>query len=88
MVWCKGPSLKQKIYFYNIPARAAFLKSPRAEAMRVGETLMAMAFAHPTVGLRFVVDGKQRFDYPANEDTTQRVAAVTGIRERFAPSPG
>ena len=38
-----------------------------------------MALAHPAVGLRFVVDGKQRFDYPANEDTTQRVAAVTGI---------
>ena len=47
--------------------------------MRVGETLTSMALAHPTVGLRFVVDGKQRFDYPANEDTTQRVAAVTGI---------
>lgn len=75
----QGTIVEAEDLFHNIPARAAFLKSPRAEAMRVGETLMAMALAHPTVGLRFVVDGKQRFDYPANEDTTQRVAAVTGI---------
>ena len=75
----QGTIVEAEDLFHNIPARAAFLKSPRAEAMRVGETLTSMALAHPTVGLRFVVDGKQRFDYPANQDTTQRVAAVTGI---------
>ncbi len=75
----QGTIVEAEDLFHNIPARAAFLKSPRAEAMRVGETLMAMALAHPTVGLRFVSDGKVRFDYPANEDATQRVAAVTGI---------
>ena len=75
----QGTIVEAKDLFHNIPARASFLKSPRAEAMRVGETLAAMALAHPTVGLRFFSDDKIRFEYPPNDDIRNRVAEVTGI---------
>lgn len=51
--------------FYATPARLRFLKTDRAEAQAVGETVRRLAMAHPLVRFSLAGEGAPALDYPA-----------------------
>ncbi|HUH76674.1 MAG TPA: DNA mismatch repair endonuclease MutL, partial [Devosia sp.] len=54
----KGTIIEVKNLFANVPARLKFLKSDRAEAMAVTDTVKRLAMANPNV--HFVLNGADR----------------------------
>ncbi len=47
--------------FFNIPARRRFLKSDRTEFLRIKDTFIRIALAHPDTGFELVNEGKTVF---------------------------
>ncbi len=68
--------------FRATPARLKFLKSDRAEAMAVTQTIRELAMAHPRTAFKLQADGHSRLDLraPAAPDGArdQRLRAVMG----------
>ncbi len=68
--------------FRATPARLKFLKSDRAEAMAVSQTIRELAMAHPRTAFKLQIDGHTRLDLrmPAAPDGArdQRLRAVMG----------
>jgi len=62
----KGTQVVVRDLFFATPARLKFLKSERAEAGAIGETVKSLALAHPAI--RFVLTGpdRARLDLPAS----------------------
>ena len=54
--------------FYNTPARAKFLKTPKTEASYVAEFAECFALAHPECAFTFISDKKDRFHTSGNGD--------------------
>ncbi len=78
---CPGPAgtlVEVRDLFHAVPARRKFLKGERAEATRVAEQLRLLALAHPTVGLRLEVDGRERFDLAPGQSAEERILSVLG----------
>jgi DNA mismatch repair protein MutL len=75
--------------FYATPARLKFLKSERAEAMAITETIKRLAMARADVAFILESDGRTVLRYPAEDDPERegrrrRLAAVLGAD--FAPN--
>ncbi|MCY3703326.1 MAG: DNA mismatch repair endonuclease MutL [Rhodospirillales bacterium] len=68
--------------FRATPARLKFLKSDRAEAMAVSQTIRELAMAHPRTAFKLQIDGHTRLDLrvPAGSDGARdnRLRAVMG----------
>jgi DNA mismatch repair protein MutL len=76
-----GTTVEVEDLFFNTPARRKFLSSPTGELRAAFRMLEAYALAFPEVGFRMIVDGRERFDWPAVRDAEDAVAAA---RERAA----
>lgn len=50
--------------FFNVPARAKFLKKPKSEEQEVTNLVSRLILANPTVNFRYIVDGKTLFMSP------------------------
>lgn len=57
-----GTRVEVRDLFYRTPARLKFLRSARAEAMAITDTVKRLAIAHPRVGFRLTVDGRVTVD--------------------------
>jgi DNA mismatch repair protein MutL len=78
---CAGPPgtlIEVRDLFFSVPARRKFLKGERAESTRVADQMRLLALAHPTVGMRLAVDGRERFDLPADQAAESRILAIIG----------
>ena len=80
-----GTTVEVTDLFFNTPARRKFLHTPASEMRAALRLLEALGLAFPGVSFRLVVDGKERFDWPATlgeglEAARQRAAAVWGAR--------
>jgi DNA mismatch repair protein MutL len=78
-----GTSIAVRQLFYNVPARRAFLKAEATELAHSVETVQSLALAHPAVGFRVVVDGKELFKVvprigPAGESAARRIKDLFG----------
>jgi len=62
--------------FYNVPARAKFLKKRETETRHIIQAVQSMAFAYPHLHLQLYVDGKQLFNCPSQETMLQRTAQL------------
>ena len=60
-----GTTVEVADLFFNTPARRKFLTSPAGELRAALRLLEAYALAFPEVGLRLVVNGKERLQWPA-----------------------
>jgi DNA mismatch repair protein MutL len=60
-----GTTIEVAELFFNTPARRKFLTSPTGELRAALRLFEAYALAFPRVGFRFVVDGKERLQWPA-----------------------
>jgi DNA mismatch repair protein MutL len=76
-----GTTIEVEDLFFNTPARRKFLSSATGELRAAFRMLEAYALAFPEVGFRMIVDGRERFDWPAVRDAVDAVAAA---RERAA----
>jgi DNA mismatch repair protein MutL len=64
--------------FAATPARRKFLRAPATEVGHVAETLTRLAIAHPAVGFRLLVDGREHAAHPPVRDVRQRLGQVLG----------
>ncbi len=74
----KGTKIEVRDLFYATPARLKFMKSERAEAMAVKDTLKRLAMAFPRVAFTLEQDGKMNLNLPAVLDSGARLASILG----------
>jgi DNA mismatch repair protein MutL len=81
-----GTRVDVRDLFFATPARLGFLKSPRAEALAISDTLKRLALARPDVAFRLDMDGRNSFAYsPEGHDIDEmRAARVTAIMGKDA----
>ncbi len=75
----RGTTVLVDRLFYNVPARRAFLRGPRAERAGVVEVLTHLAVAHPDVAFRLTENGRDYLSLPAAADLLERLAQVGGV---------
>ncbi|HEY1816389.1 MAG TPA: DNA mismatch repair endonuclease MutL [Kofleriaceae bacterium] len=76
--------------FYNVPARAKFLKADATEAAHVTEHVARIAMAHPELHIKLRHNGRTALDAPPDRDHRARAAALLGARvsERMVAATG
>ncbi len=71
-----GTSVEARDLFAGLPARRAFLRSPRAEARAVARVLEDCALAYPAVAFRLELDGRAALASPGDGEARSAWAAV------------
>ena len=71
-----GTSIEARDLFAGLPARRAFLRSPRAEARAVARVLEDCALAYPAVAFRLELDGRAALASPGDGAARSAWAAV------------
>ena len=71
-----GTSIEARDLFAGLPARRAFLRSPRAEARAVARVLEDCALAYPAVAFRLELDGRAALVSPGDGAARSAWAAV------------
>jgi DNA mismatch repair protein MutL len=80
----KGTTVVVDRLFYNVPARRAFLRGPRAERAAISEVLTHLAIAHPNVAFRLTEKGRDYLSLPAAGDLLERLAQIHGVAKARA----
>jgi DNA mismatch repair protein MutL len=80
----KGTTVLVDRLFYNVPARRAFLKGPRAERSAIVETLTHVAVAHPNVAFRLTEAGRDYLSLPEAGGLLERLAQIHGVAKARA----
>ncbi len=62
--------------FYNVPARAKFLKSSKTEEKYIYDWLVSLALANPSVWFKYIKDGKVIFDLKPSSDLFSRIKDI------------
>ena len=74
----RGTTVEVRSLFFNAPARAKFLKAPRAETRAVSEALVALALANPRVTFKLTSDERVLLDCPSASGAAGRVVQIWG----------
>jgi DNA mismatch repair protein MutL len=80
----KGTTILVDRLFYNVPARRAFLKGPRAERAAIVEVVTHLAIAHPTVAFRLTDAGRDYLSLPEAGNLLERLAQILGVAKARA----
>lgn len=80
----KGATVLVDRLFYNVPARRAFLKGPRAERAAITEVLTHLATAHPEVAFRLTEGSRDYLSLPVAADLLERLAQIHGVAKARA----
>ena len=78
----RGTTVVVRSLFYNVPARAKFLRSAASEARGVSEVVTTLALAHPEIAFRLESNERELADLPAAPEVRSRIGALWG--EPFA----
>jgi DNA mismatch repair protein MutL len=73
-----GTTVVVRSLFFNVPARAKFLRSAAAETRAVSETVIALALANLSTGFRLRSNDRDLLDLPRTGDLAARVGALWG----------
>ncbi|MCX6997269.1 MAG: DNA mismatch repair endonuclease MutL [Kiritimatiellaeota bacterium] len=73
-----GTRIQVRRLFFNVPARRKFLRSDQTELAHIRQVLVVYALAHPAVGLRLVVDGREVYRLAAGATLPDRLREVLG----------
>jgi DNA mismatch repair protein MutL len=73
-----GTTVAVRSLFFNVPARAKFLKSTAAESRAVADVVTTLALAHPGVAFALDLNGREALNLPAAPGAAERIAAVWG----------
>ena len=84
-----GTTITVRNLFYNVPARAAFQKSPTTETRHIITALGALALVRPDVALSLTNNGRDALQGPGTGDLLDAIAAVYGpeVAGRLVPLP-
>jgi DNA mismatch repair protein MutL len=74
----RGTTVTVRSLFFNVPARAKFLRSTAAENRAVSEVVTTLALASPQVAFTLDGGGRDVLTLPAAASTAERVAAIWG----------
>ncbi|MBA2572747.1 MAG: DNA mismatch repair endonuclease MutL [Gemmatimonadetes bacterium] len=74
----RGTTVTVRSLFFNIPARAKFLKSAAAETRAAVEVVTTLALAHPGIAFRVESNDAEVIHLPAAPRLGDRVAALWG----------
>lgn len=55
-----GTDITVQNLFYNVPARAKFLKKPKTEESEITDLVEKFILSNPTVSIKYIIDGKIR----------------------------
>jgi DNA mismatch repair protein MutL len=82
-----GTTVTIRSLFFNVPARAKFLRSAAAEARAVSEAITTLALAHPQVAFTLESNGRMLLELPAAGDVRARIADIwgPGLAEQLIP---
>lgn len=64
--------------FYNVPARAKFLKSPVAEGNHVTSVVEQLALSHPDISFKYILNGQSRLYTSGNGNLQEIIYQVFG----------
>ena len=62
-----GTSISVEDLFYNVPARAKFLRKPKTEESEITNLITRLILANPTKAIKYVVDGKTIYHSTATD---------------------
>ena len=75
-----GTTVTVRGLFDNVPARRKYLRTPGAEAARIGDLISRLALAFPEVQFRLRHDGRETLLSPGNGSWSDSLAAVYGVQ--------
>jgi len=73
-----GTTLEVRDLFFNLPARAKFMGTPRTEALHINRLVQRFALMSPQVGLTLLHDGREVFSAPRVRTLLERIGQVYG----------
>ena len=73
-----GTRFEVRRLFFNVPARRKFLRSDQTELAHIRQVFVVYALAHPEVGWRLVVDGREVYRLAAGAALADRLRDVAG----------
>jgi DNA mismatch repair protein MutL len=73
-----GTTVSVRSLFFNVPARAKFLRSAAAETRATSETVIALALANLGTAFRLHSNDRELFDLPRTGDLAARVGDIWG----------
>ncbi len=71
-----GTDITIKQLFYNVPARAKFIKKREIETRHILQAIKALCLAYPHLHIELHVEGRQLLNCPAQEDIISRYAQL------------
>jgi DNA mismatch repair protein MutL len=74
----KGTTVSVRSLFFNVPARAKFLRSTAAENRAIGEVVSTLALAQPHVAFTLDSGARDVLALPAAATVAERVSAIWG----------
>ena len=74
-----GTTIDVRDLFFNVPARAKFLKARGTESAQIQEICLRVALAHPSLRLVVTSDGKRSREYLPVADHETRTRTALGI---------
>ena len=74
----RGTTLTVRNLFFNVPARAKFLKSAAVETRAIADIMTALALANLSAAFRLESNGRTLMELPRARDLASRAAALWG----------
>lgn len=73
-----GTTIEVRDLFFNVPARARFLGSPRTEFMHANRVIQRLALLSPSIGWTVTHEDREVFSAPAVASLDDRLAQIYG----------
>ena len=73
-----GTRIEARRLFFNVPARRKFLRADQTELAHIRQMFVVYALAHPEVGWRLVVDGREVMRLAAGATLADRLRDIVG----------
>ena len=73
-----GTRIEARRLFFNVPARRKFLRADQTELAHIRQMFVVYALAHPEVGWRLVVDGREVMRLAAGATLGDRLRDIVG----------
>ncbi len=73
-----GTTVEVRDLFFNLPARAKFMGTPRTEMLHIGRLVQRFALLSPEVGFAVSHDGRETFAAPPVRTLLERIGQVYG----------
>jgi DNA mismatch repair protein MutL len=74
----RGTTVNVRSLFFNVPARAKFMKSAAAETRAIADVVTALALANLSAGFLLESNGRTLIELPPARDLATRAAALWG----------